>query len=76
MVEFHICNTHILEMRIVAESVFRFEMTYLKRRYGRIPEPLTEGDSLDGTVYKYWIFPHEELWVISDSYSELEKLGL
>lgn len=61
---------------MVAESIFRFEIAYLKKRYGKVPKTLTGEDSLDGTFYKYWIFPHEELWVISDSYSELEKLGL
>lgn len=76
MIEFYIGNPHTFEARMVAESIFRFEMTYLKKRYGKVPKILTGEDSLEGTVYKDWIFPHEELWVISDSYSELEKLGL
>ena len=76
MIEFHIGNSHTLEARMVAESIFRFEMTYLKKRYGKVPKAFTGEDSLEGTVYKYWIFPDEELWVICDSYDELEELGL
>lgn len=76
MIEFYIGNPHTFEARMVAKSIFQFEMTYLKKRYGKVPKILTGEDSLEETVYKYWIFPDEELWAICHSYDELEKLGL
>lgn len=73
MIEFHIGIPHTDETWPIDESIFRFKMASLKKKHGKIPEPLTGEDSLDGTVYKYWAFPDEELWIISDTNRELEK---
>lgn len=76
MVEFHIGNPRTFEAQEVGEDSFRLTMVSLKRKWGKIPQPQTGEDPLDGIIYRQWRFPDKDLWVICDCYEELEELNL